>query len=121
MMYWHEITKIKTNKNNNVIINQIVPREMSKDFCSSHDIIKDPFNCNLNTLFSFKSIEKLSKLSKLVLWLFNYIWSKIADFLGVLTNLSVNSVIKVQECNSSHKKCLSVWPYVWLQQLHINL
>ena len=95
MMYWHEITKIKTNKNNNVIINQIVPREMSKDFCSSHDIIKDPFNCNLNTLFSFKSIEKLSKLSKLVLWLFNYIWSKIADFLGVLTNLSVNSVIKV--------------------------
>ena len=39
MMYWHGITKItikiiKSNKSNNVIINQTVPRKMSEYFCS---------------------------------------------------------------------------------------
>ena len=57
----------KNNKSNNVIINQAVPRKMSTYFlCKiglSRDINKDSFNCDLNTLLSFKSIEKLSKLA----------------------------------------------------------
>ena len=47
-------------------MNQTVPRAMSKYFrskCLSRDINKDSFNCNLNALSSFKSIEKLSKLA----------------------------------------------------------
>ena len=56
----------------------------------SREIKKDSFNCNLNGLLSFKSIEKLSNLA---FWLSNNIWSKIADFLGVLTNLPVRCVI----------------------------
>ena len=43
------------------------------------------------------SIEKLSKLA---LWLSNNIWSKIVDFLGVLTNLPVKGVM----LKSSHKE-----------------
>ena len=65
----------------------------------SHEINKDSFNCNLNGLLSFKSIEKLSKLA---LWPSNNIWSKIADFLGVLTNLPVKSLIP--RCSESHKE-----------------
>ena len=43
----------------------------------SGDINKDSFNCNLNAFFSFKSIDKLSKLA---LWPSKIKWSKIADF-----------------------------------------
>ena len=56
----------------------------------SCEIKKDSFNCNINALLSFKSIEKLSKPA---LWPSNKIWSKIADVLGILTNLLVKGVI----------------------------
>ena len=51
---------------------------------------KDSFHCNVNALLSFKSIKKLSKLA---LWPSNKIWSKIANVLGILTNLLVKGVI----------------------------
>ena len=63
---------------------------MSKYFHLSRDINKDYFDCNLNALFSFKSIENFSKFA---LWPSNNIWSKIADFLGVSANLPVKGVI----------------------------
>ena len=50
------------NKSSNVIINQRVPKEMSKYFCSksilSRDINKDSLDCNLNALFIFLNKEK---------------------------------------------------------------
>ena len=56
----------------------------------SCEINKDSFNSNLNGLLSFKGIEKLSKLA---LWPYSNVWSKTADFLGVLTNLPVKGAI----------------------------
>ena len=61
--------KVKKNKKKNkkkIIINQTVPRERKKYFGSGlvyNRFNKDSFNCNLNGLLSFKSIEKLSKLA----------------------------------------------------------
>ena len=48
-------------------------------------------------------------LSKLALWPSNDIWSKIADFLGILTNLQVKDVI--HRCSEAlTKKWFWVWP-----------
>ena len=46
----------------------------------------------------------MEKLSKLALWPSNNIWSKIADFLGNLTNLPVKGVSNTQMLRSSHKE-----------------
>ena len=50
----------------------------------SNDMKKDSFSSNLNLLFSFKSTKKWSNFA---FWLYNNIWSKIADSLDILTNL----------------------------------
>ena len=116
-MYWHDTqSKNKYNKSNNVIINQTVPREMTKYFWLKSVINKNSFNCNLKGLLSFKSIEKLSKLS---LWPSNNTWSKITNFLGVSTNLLVKVVIP--RCSEALTKNVIEFDHNKLQQLHINL
>ena len=77
---------------------------MNKDFCSKSVYhVRFNFNCNLNAFLSFKNIAKLSKVA---LWPSNNIWSKIVDFLGVLTNLPVKGVIL--RCSEALTKKISL-------------
>ena len=101
--YWHGITKVTINIKQQCYNQSNSSKGNEKIFLFkiglSGEINKDSFNSNLNALLSFKSIAKLSKLA---LWQSNNIWPKIANFLGVLTNLPVKGIIPM--LRSSHKK-----------------
>ena len=112
MKYRHRITKITLNfkqqclnQSNSSKGNELIFLFKISLPC---EINKDSFKCYLNVFFSFKSIKKLSKLA---LWLSNNLWSRIADFLGILINLPVKVVIPRSDPQKPlTKKCFWFWP-----------